>query len=243
MVGGRRSTAVLAPTLGALVISVALLAVGWLLVGAVERTAPPQDAPAGGVAPAEEQPLAGTRGDGGPASAHDPRAGFESAAAVPAIDGPALPGDRGGQPDPAVGLPAPRIVGADVHGEVVTLGAAGAGPTLVVVLAHWCPVCQGAVADLVAWERAGLLPDDLTLIGVLSVEAPGRGNWPGSAWLDEAGWPGEVIIDGPDHEVLRALGVRSLPGVVLLDANGVVQARTRGPLTHATLEAILDGSA
>jgi hypothetical protein len=66
----------------------------------------------------------------------------------------------------SVGEVAPVVSGMDYTGDAVTIDAAEDGPTMVVLLAHWCPHCSTEISRLNEWRNAGQVPDDLNIVGI-----------------------------------------------------------------------------
>lgn len=154
------------------------------------------------------------------------------------VGGTPLPAHTGGAADPAVGQPLPALVGSNPDQEQVEV-APGDGPTVVAVLAHWCPVCQREVPVLVDLAAEGAF-DGIRLVGLLSDSDRARPNFPPAAWLDDEGWPGDVLLDSDELDGAQALGTSGYPFLVYLDADGTVVARTSGEVPAETIEALLD---
>ena len=161
------------------------------------------------------------------------------------VTGEALPmfgGDTAA--DPAVGLAAPVLVGADFDGNPVRVDAATDGPTMLVFLAHYCPHCNAEVPVLNALRDAGSFPEDLQIIAVSTAVSPDRPNFPPSEWFNDMGWTYPVIADGVDMNAgtfigTAAYGVDAFPFVTLIDVEGNVAARWNGESPAAeTLERI-----
>lgn len=139
--------------------------------------------------------------------------------------------------DPAIGLPAPVIVGAGFDGSPITV-APGA-PTLLVFVAHWSPESQAEVAALVAWSQSGQVPPGVSVIGVATNTDGARENYPPSGWLAAAGFPWPVLADSAGSEVATAFGVSTLPYVVMYDAAGSVRFRAGGVIDAGTLAGMI----
>jgi thiol-disulfide isomerase/thioredoxin len=154
------------------------------------------------------------------------------------VDGSPLAAFTSTDDDPAVGATPPAVEGTSPDGEAVTIAPTGT-PTVVAYLAHWCPHCQAEVPVLVDLEAEGAL-DGVRLVGVLTGTDPARPNFPPARWLDEEGWPGEVLLDDEDGTAAQALGLDGYPFVVYLDAAGEVVARTSGEVGEAGTRALLD---
>jgi cytochrome c biogenesis protein CcmG/thiol:disulfide interchange protein DsbE len=135
--------------------------------------------------------------------------------------------------DPAVGTPAPVLVGLGPDGETVRVDAAAAGPTMVVFLAHWCPHCNAEVPRINQLRDEGKIPEGLNVVAVLTASNPGRPNYPPFPWIESLDWTYPAMLDGIDMEAqtfiaAQAYGVSGFPFITLIDANGDVAARWSG---------------
>jgi cytochrome c biogenesis protein CcmG/thiol:disulfide interchange protein DsbE len=154
----------------------------------------------------------------------------------PIISGPTLP--RGGtEPDAAVGMAVPEVVGADFAGTEVRIGHDGRAKILV-FLAHWCPHCQAEVPVIKDWLEAGNLPDNVDLIAIATSTSSTRVNFPPSAWLADEGFEAPTIVDDEAYAVGTAYGVNAFPFWVFVSPDGVVAGRTSGELTADVISEI-----
>jgi thiol-disulfide isomerase/thioredoxin len=131
----------------------------------------------------------------------------------------------------SAGRPAPTITGTDFDGNPVTIGGPGDKPTLVAVMAHWCPHCQDDVAKLqpVLTDPAHApLFEQVNLITVSTFATRARPNWPPSAWL--ADWPTPVLVDDRSSSAAIALGTQGTPTWVAIAADGTVIDSLSGAL-------------
>ena len=166
-------------------------------------------------------------------------------AAQPAtISGDPLPTDLGESSDPALGRPLPRVEGRSFDEAPVAVGNAdvdGAGdpsaaePTVVVVMAHWCPHCQAEIPRIVDAYSRGELPLGVRVVGVATANDPLRGNFPPAAWLRRESWPFATMVDDEDGSVSHALGVTGFPTLIAVDADGKVALRASGEQTREEL--------
>jgi cytochrome c biogenesis protein CcmG/thiol:disulfide interchange protein DsbE len=159
--------------------------------------------------------------------------------AEPVITGAALPEFPSSGADPAVGLPAPAVRGADFAGKQVAIANDGR-PKVIVFLAHWCPHCQREVPVIQAWVNAGGVPSGVDLVAVATSIDPSRPNYPPEAWLAREGWTVPTIAD-PTNSVAGAYGLPAFPYWVFVGPDGNVRARTVGELTVDTLKTVIDG--
>ena len=135
--------------------------------------------------------------------------------------------------DPALGRAAPVVIGLDYDGDPVRIDAAENGPTMVVVVAHWCPHCNDEIPVLNELRYQGAFPADLNIVGVSTSPRPDGSNFPPSDWLVEKNWQWPVVADGVDTEAgtfiaAEAYGVSGFPFVTLIDEDGNVAARWSG---------------
>lgn len=158
------------------------------------------------------------------------------------IQGDALgPIPDGGASDPAVGQAAPTASGVNFDGNEVDLLADDQG-TLLVFLAHWCPVCQRevpVVVDRFADDR----PQGVSIVGVPTSTDRSQGNYPPSAWLLEAeDWPFGVLVDSDANELAQAYGVNAFPAFVAVGADGEVRARVTGEVPPEGLDQLVEAA-
>lgn len=150
------------------------------------------------------------------------------------------PGD-----DPAVGTPAPILVGETFDGGAVRVDATVDGPTWVVFLAHWCPHCNDEIPVINQLRDDGLIPDGINVVGVSTAVSPDRPNWPPAEWLDQKDWTFTTVADGIDTAestfiAAAAFGLTGFPFSVLIDADGDVAARWSGGREPAELVSLLN---
>lgn len=154
----------------------------------------------------------------------------------PAVSGEPLPAHGAGA-DAAIGMPAPRVVGADFTGERVVIEPGV--PTAIVFLAHWCPHCQAEVPAVTEWLRATGGVDGTQVLSVVTSVDDLRDNYPPSAWLEREEWPVPVLLDDADDSVFAAFGGSGFPFWVFVDAEGLVALRAAGSVPMDGLERAL----
>ena len=151
------------------------------------------------------------------------------------VAGDALPEYSADVADAAVGVIAPVLTGQGFTGNKIT--TTPGAPTLLVFLAHWCPHCQREVPLLVQWNRDGLVPSGVDVIGIATSSDPASPNFPPSEWLAReefpALWP--VMTDSGEKTAAAAMGVSGFPFFVLLDSNGKVALRMSGAIEMQVL--------
>lgn len=161
-------------------------------------------------------------------------------AKTPVITGTSLPAYEPEGDDPAVGMTAPTVEGADFVGEPVTIEPGR--PTVLLFLSHACPHCQAEVPVMQAWADAGGVPDGVDVISVASLIDPSAPNYPPDAWLEREGWTFPVMVD-PTNSVMNAYGLTAFPFWVFIGPDGNVKARMSGELAPADVEAAIRGMA
>lgn len=149
--------------------------------------------------------------------------------------------------DTAIGMPAPVVVGADYTGAPVTIDPATDGPTMVIVMAHWCPHCNAEVPKLNQLRDDGRIPTGVNVVAVSSGVNPERDNFPPDQWITDVDWTFPVVADGLDDSgsfvASAAYGTAGVPFVVLVDGDGIVTERWAGERTVDDLAAALEGLA
>jgi hypothetical protein len=170
--------------------------------------------------------LSGTTGTGGLS---------EPARAATAVTGNPLPALTDPASDPAIGQPIPSLTSIVLAGEPISIGPTD-GPMAIVLLAHWCSVCQAEVPVLVDYLASTGMPDGVELVAISTSIDAARPNYPPSTWLEREGWTGRTMVDDANSGALRALGLSAFPGFVFVDADGRVVQRTTGQLSAATFD-------
>lgn len=148
--------------------------------------------------------------------------------------------------DPAVGEAVPVVSGLDYDGTEITIDPATDGPTMVVLLAHWCPHCNDEIPVLNEWRDSGEIPEDLDIVGVSTGVSSDAPNYPPDEWLVEMDWQWPVLADDqpPDDNspppAMSAYGGTSYPTMVLIDADGQVHQRLSGEVPIDVLAPLVD---
>lgn len=156
----------------------------------------------------------------------------------PDVAGETLPTLQGGGTDPAVGIAAPNVVGADFAGDEVAIPSPGKG-TVLLFLAHWCPHCQAEVPRVVQLIESGGQPDGLDVYGVsTSVDASRGGAYPPAAWFEREGFDVPVIRDNANNDAFNFFGGGGFPYAIYVDSDNNIVARSSGELDPTTIQSI-----
>ncbi|MEM9033398.1 MAG: redoxin family protein [Actinomycetota bacterium] len=147
------------------------------------------------------------------------------------VDGDVLPRLEDPASDPAIGMPAPEISGLSYNGEPVEIFFDGR-PKVISFLAHWCPVCQEELPQLVEWIDGGAAGDEVDVYVVATAITDERPNFPPSAWFQSEGLSGvPVLMDSDTSTAAEAFGLNAFPYWVVIDADGTVALRVSGLVT------------
>ena len=176
--------------------------------------------------------VVGTAGGGG--EAEDTSNAFGEVT----LEGSPLPRLQDPSTDAAVGMPAPVASGTDLDGDPITIGAFDE-PTILLFLAHWCPNCQREVDRLTPWLAENSI-DGVDFKAIATSSSPDRPNWPPQLWLEREEWPVPTMLDDQAASTGTAFGLSAFPFWVVLDGDGVVQARFAGELSEEQFGQIVD---
>lgn len=145
------------------------------------------------------------------------------------VSGSVLPPYAAGQPDPTIGTTAPSVTGVTFADEPIGITDDGT-PKVVAFMAHWCPVCQREVPVIVDWYDNNPDLGGVEVITVATAIDRTRGNYPPGAWLRNADWPFETMVDNVDNRAAEVFGLTAFPYFVAIDAEGQVVARVSGEI-------------
>jgi thiol-disulfide isomerase/thioredoxin len=120
----------------------------------------------------------------------------------------------------------------------MTIGPSGE-PTIIMVVAHWCPHCQREVPFLQSWLTANGAPEDVRLVAIATSNDSGKPNYPAGQWLVREKWTVPTMVDDKASDGAGALGVTGFPYFIVIDAQGKVIERTSGELTAAQWESLI----
>jgi len=140
--------------------------------------------------------------------------------------------------DPAIGQTIPTINGETFDGSALTIGPSGE-PTIIMVVAHWCPHCQREVPFLQSWLDANGEPEGVRLVALATSNDAGKPNYPAGQWLVKEKWTVPTMLDDKASDGAQALGVTGFPYFIVVDSQGKVIERTSGELTAAQWEGLI----
>lgn len=144
----------------------------------------------------------------------------------------------GDSPDPAIGMTAPTISAQTIDGDRVQIEADGTA-RVYGFFAHWCPVCQAELPEVVEWLEEADLGDDVEVVAISTGVDAGRDNYPPSEWFEEEGFTGTVLFDSDDSALALGFGLPAFPYWVVVDGEGNVVNRVSGALERSTFDALL----
>ena len=113
----------------------------------------------------------------------------------------------------------PKITLTDIHGKSVSLDTlcADGRPVIVDVFATWCHPCLRELSAIhEVWDE-WQEETDVRLVAISIDE--GQNASKVRPLADRNGWKWEVLLD-PNGQLPRALGIRSIPYVMVLDGKG-----------------------
>jgi thiol-disulfide isomerase/thioredoxin len=142
--------------------------------------------------------------------------------------------------DSAIGQPVPIVSGADYAGEATVIDPSADGPTMIVLLAHWCPHCNNEMPELNDWRDAGDVPDGLNIVGVSTGVREDAPNFPPDQWLVDKDWQWPVLADDQNGTAMDAYGGTSYPTMVFVDGNGDVFRRVSGEVPIDVIDQLAD---
>lgn len=165
--------------------------------------------------------IAGAREDNADARASTPAAQLTVSGSLPRMP------EAG--PDPAVGMVAPKLAGANFEGDEVVVSAGTA--RVIVFAAHWCPACNKELPIIADHLADNPLPENVEVVVVSTSAKAGAPGHPAGGWLaNDMGWPtmDRVIVDSSRNEAAAAYGLGAFPYFVAVNADGEVAGRDVG---------------
>ncbi len=153
------------------------------------------------------------------------------------VTGDPLPVQGTVNEDDVIGSAVPEVTGHDFSGNEVAITNDGRAK-IILMVAHWCPYCQGEVPMVHDWYAAADLPDNVDVYSVIIWTDPTKDNFPPSAWLESESWDIPVIVDDEQQTVADAMGVGAVPFWVLVNPDGTLYDRGSGQLSADSLDQI-----
>jgi len=166
-----------------------------------------------------------TRSDSQNGSSATP-GGIEETRAV-SVTGDALAMFPENGQDAAIGQEIPAVEGQTFEGEEIAITNDGR-PKMVLLLAHWCSVCQSEVPVVQEWIDASGMPEGVDLYSIATSTSEGQANYPPSEWLEREEWSLPVIADSAQYEASDAFGLTAFPFFVFVNSDGTVAQRLVG---------------
>lgn len=157
------------------------------------------------------------------------------------VSGTPLPVFDNPSADLAIGMAAPVVTGVDLDGNPVTIGDPNE-PTIIMFLAHWCSHCQREVPRVTRYLEENEV-DGISFQAVATGSDASAPNFPPGEWLAREEWPVVTMLDDTTSNAGAAYGLSAFPFWVIIDGDGVVQARFSGEVPEAEFVAILDRTA
>ena len=150
------------------------------------------------------------------------------------VKGNALPRYADPTKDKAIGQPFPPLEGSDFSGHSVIVGPGK--PTILVVVSHWCAVCQRTIPELVSEMHQKKINPAVRIVVLSTSASTDSPNWPPQTWLQHLGWTGETLVDNNQSLAALSIGAPSYPFFVGTNSAGVVVFRSSGDVSPSNLE-------
>ncbi|MEO6866837.1 MAG: TlpA disulfide reductase family protein [Gaiellales bacterium] len=144
------------------------------------------------------------------------------------INGKDLPGYTQGT-DAAEGKPVPAITGRGMKNQTTELVEKGE-PTVIMVMAHWCPHCNVELPKVLDWSKKEGKTKGVRLVALSTAAQKGQADFPPGEWLAKEGWKFDVIFDDEADSASETLGVKGYPFVIFVDKDGKVSKRASGEM-------------
>jgi thiol-disulfide isomerase/thioredoxin len=145
---------------------------------------------------------------------------------------------EGGTGDPAVGMPAPGLRGADFEGAPVSIEDDGRAK-IIVFLAHWCPYCRQEVPTIRDWVDTTAFPEEVDVYSVSTLTDPSRTNYPPATWFALEGWNVPLLADDGADTAANAFGLNAVPFWVLVNQDNTVAGRGAGAVPVEILDQVV----
>ncbi len=150
---------------------------------------------------------------------------------------------RFASPNDAAGLAAPQLIAQTLDGDRVQIRPDDGVARVILFLAHWCPHCQVELPKVVDWMAANDVPNGVEILAVSTSVETTATNYPPSAWFEEEGFTGTIIVDSDDGALAQGYGLGSFPFGVAVGADGSVLTRWAGEISIDQFGAFVDAAA
>lgn len=141
----------------------------------------------------------------------------------------ALAGSTSGSADPLIGRPAPALAGQTLSGQELRRHSWRGAVTVVNIWASWCGPCRDELPLIAAFAEQA--PRGVRVVTIDTRDGPAAAR----SLLQEVGARGLLAVLDPDGRMAVDWGVTGVPETFLVDADGLIRARTRGGVTHEWL--------
>jgi peroxiredoxin len=127
----------------------------------------------------------------------------------------------------AINKPAPDFAVRDLDGKIVRLSDFHGKTVVLNFWASWCPPCRAEMPDLLEIYEERLADDDFVVLAVdkLTEDTVSAVE----SFAAEFGLTFPIAFDGSD-DIFQRYGVRGLPSTFFIDRDGIIRARTLGPV-------------
>ena len=127
----------------------------------------------------------------------------------------------------AINQPAPDFAVRDLDGKIHRLSDFHGKTVVLNFWASWCPPCRAEMPDLLEIYEERLADGDFVVLAIdkLTEDTVSAVE----SFAEEFGLTFPIAFDGSD-EIFQRYGVRGLPSTFFIDRNGIIRARTLGPV-------------
>ena len=115
-------------------------------------------------------------------------------------------------------------------------------PTVLIVLAHWCPHCRNEVREISSFftdsvdDQGNTVIDDVRFMSLVTSIQSDRSNFPPHEWLYNENWVLPTLVDNQNSEIAAALRIRSFPSYVIFDQFGYIIGMISGRIEKKVLQ-------
>lgn len=141
--------------------------------------------------------------------------------------------------DTAIGSMAPQLVAQTLEGNRVQISPGDGVARVVVFLAHWCPHCQAELPRIVDWMAANDVPSGVEILAISTSVDSTAPNYPPSAWFEDEGFTGRILVDSDESSLAQDYGLTSFPFGVAMAADGSIVSRWAGEISPEQFGAVV----